>query len=627
MTHELSITVERDGQHFIESSVDPGKVLEGPFSTEEEATARAVARSAEAVTSEDVNDILDVESVAQNITVDDIEGVLSGIVDPETPITREFGRGSETGKLDLSSIQLRRLDEPSSSLMERLTTIGQATTAGSAQALPVLAGTVMGVKVGGAIGALGGPAAPVTVPVGLLVGGAIGAVSGMIAGGEIQRQLSEVSIPGTDIPLTYESLEAVPLNLRPYAVFGEVIGASVPFVGLPYVAAAKDIKFVENLPGRFINRIIESAGNMPVRFALAESSAAFGSAVGGGVAESAFPGELGPRFAGEVLGGILSPTRYIISGSRATIQLGQKAIFPMSPLGRRAAAVSFLQNALKESGDDPVQLASAIARGRAEFPQLNLTPAQITNNKFLIALENRLILESGQFGQDSRKMAEESLGVIRTMIGVLESAGDPAAFKAAAQMRKDYFTTLLATRLHVAQQEVVEAASKIDPANPASTADYGRAVRKIMDEALGEVRTAEKELWGQIDDSIETTGDSIITRFDELTAERLPEEKLPALVESFVARIRGDEVVTTTGELIIFRSRMLALAREASAKNEFSDARIFGELAESARDDLDVAFDGSLEYDAAREYSRELHDTFTRTFAGATQTTKATGAA
>ena len=40
MAHELSITVERDGQHFIESSVEPGKVLEGPFATQDEANGR-----------------------------------------------------------------------------------------------------------------------------------------------------------------------------------------------------------------------------------------------------------------------------------------------------------------------------------------------------------------------------------------------------------------------------------------------------------------------------------------------------------------------------------------------------------------------------------------------------------
>ncbi len=45
MAHELSITVERNGKHFLESSVEPGKVLEGPFATEAEAQRNASRRS------------------------------------------------------------------------------------------------------------------------------------------------------------------------------------------------------------------------------------------------------------------------------------------------------------------------------------------------------------------------------------------------------------------------------------------------------------------------------------------------------------------------------------------------------------------------------------------------------
>lgn len=47
MAHELSVTVEQDGKHFIESSVEPGKVLEGPFDTAQEALERSRSRSEE----------------------------------------------------------------------------------------------------------------------------------------------------------------------------------------------------------------------------------------------------------------------------------------------------------------------------------------------------------------------------------------------------------------------------------------------------------------------------------------------------------------------------------------------------------------------------------------------------
>lgn len=62
MTHEQSVTVERDGKHFIESSVEPGKVLEGPFSSREEADSRAGRRS------EESSPLLEGPSVGQNLT-------------------------------------------------------------------------------------------------------------------------------------------------------------------------------------------------------------------------------------------------------------------------------------------------------------------------------------------------------------------------------------------------------------------------------------------------------------------------------------------------------------------------------------------------------------------------------
>jgi hypothetical protein len=47
MSHEKNITTERNGKYYIESSVEPRKILEGPFSTAEEALRRSKARSKE----------------------------------------------------------------------------------------------------------------------------------------------------------------------------------------------------------------------------------------------------------------------------------------------------------------------------------------------------------------------------------------------------------------------------------------------------------------------------------------------------------------------------------------------------------------------------------------------------
>ena len=204
------------------------------------------------------------------------------------------------------------------------------------------------------------------------------------------------------------------------------------------------------------------------------------------------------------------------------------------------------------------------------------------------------------------------------MIAGLESAGDPQALRVAAQMRDDYMRGLIATRIQVAQTQALEAAANIAPGQPNSVATYGRAMNEIMGDAMSEVRRVESELWQQVDRTLPGEANVIIKRFDELKADLLPEEKLPVIVEAFVRRVRGDppdsglpddiralikevfgdklpsrpvvgdNVPTTSGELMRFRSRMLALSREAAAKNEFSDARIFGELAEASLDDLDT---------------------------------------
>lgn len=67
------------------------------------------------------------------------------------------------------------------------------------------------------------------------------------------------------------------------------------------------------------------------------------------------------------------------------------------------------------------------------------------------------------------------------------------------------------------------------------------------------------------------------------------------------------------GELINYRSDLLALARSAASRGEASEASLYGNLADALLTDL-----GQLKspaFDSARDFSRALNDTFTRTFA------------
>ena len=90
------------------------------------------------------------------------------------------------------------------------------------------------------------------------------------------------------------------------------------------------------------------------------------------------------------------------------------------------------------------------------------------------------------------------------------------------------------------------------------------------------------------------------------TDEFLESGKVP---ESFVPTLNEMDV----GEMVNYRSNLLALARDAAGKGEMGDARFYGLLAEGILKDLDTL--KAPAFDQARSFSKALNDTFTRTFA------------
>jgi hypothetical protein len=67
------------------------------------------------------------------------------------------------------------------------------------------------------------------------------------------------------------------------------------------------------------------------------------------------------------------------------------------------------------------------------------------------------------------------------------------------------------------------------------------------------------------------------------------------------------------GEMVNYRSNLLALARDAAGKGDMGDARLYGLLAEGILKDLETL--KTPAFDQARSFSKALNDVFTRTFA------------
>jgi len=67
-------------------------------------------------------------------------------------------------------------------------------------------------------------------------------------------------------------------------------------------------------------------------------------------------------------------------------------------------------------------------------------------------------------------------------------------------------------------------------------------------------------------------------------------------------------------DLVNYRSRLLGMAREAAGEGKRANADFYSKLADGMLQDLNTLKDPM--YDQAREFSRALNDTFTRTYAG-----------
>jgi len=504
------------------------------------------------------------------------------------------------------------------SLSEKVGAVGQGATGAFVETAPVLGGMAAGAALGG----LGGPAAPVTVP----LGAAGGAIAGYFAGKKGREMLSDVPLPISGAPMTFKDVESLPPELRPYGVAGEVLGASVPIAAAPMAAASVGARLPASKVGNYINRIIDMAGRNPGTFAASEAAGATGAAVAGGVAEAYLPGNEAARAGAEIAGGFFNPTRLVVGATRRAVDAGMNAFKSLTPSGRETRAGQVLREILEAGGEDPDAVVALLRE--ADLPGIQRTAAQKTGSPAIAALEAKLREDSAKFGADSAKMAEDSLAAIENMVVALRGTGDPAAVRAAADLRARYFRTLLAGRVQSAEREAVEAAAKITNDTPASRAALSRQAETALEQAMKDARAAEGELWAKVPTDTRANAGEIIATYDRLRGGMLPEEAMPPVVEGFITRMRSQQATTTSGEIMLFRSRALALAREAAGQGRANDARVFGNLAEAALDDMDRIAVGPLnaDYEAARTFSRELNETFTRTFAGQSMATNARGA-
>lgn len=499
---------------------------------------------------------------------------------------------------------------------------GQSDTSAKIAAQGVVGGAI---DSGGLLaGAIGGAmlAAPIPVPGARILGGIIGAGVGMYGGGKARDVAAEHD-------LTFSSVEDLPPEQRPAGIAGESLGGALPFAGAPIAFGMSGARTAgKTFVGRWVNGMLNSAAKHPLFFLGGEISAAGSAAVGAGIAEAVDPGDASTRFLAETAGGILNPTKMAISATSGIYNRASGVFNRLSPSGRETTAGKMLNDLLISRAEDPVAIAR-ILRNPVNPIDVKLNAAQITGSPTLGALQQNLALYSGRFGAEAGKQADEGMQALAATIDLMRKTGDPEALTEAAKMEKTMLRTLLASRLQQAEGAAMEAAMGITADTPAAKLKLSEVARDALDGAIKDSRKAESELWGLIPDA-DGSIDSLTSRFKEISADMLPESKfedLPVIARQFIERINLKQAgVVTTKEITQFRSKMLSKARELSHAGKYDQARIHGELAEAALDDLNLSFIDSPEYTRAREFSAALNDTFTRSFAGKATATGRFGA-
>jgi hypothetical protein len=574
---------------------------------------------------------------------------------PKAPTLEELYPGINTaGKSDAEKDAELAQTYPG---MAQEPTMGEAakeTLLGAGQGLvrtsPMVGGAYMGLKAG----------APFFPPYGAIGGMILGGATGFFAGRQAEQLFPGVSRE----------------DLAPYREGGKTFGDSIAFAptafGIPQMTA--------NRVARFVSGIGDAARRNPKAFLLAETSAAGGAGVGGGLAEAYDPGAAGTRFGAEVVGGLFSPGRLLINGTTTAADFVGKMRSTVSQSGREARAANRLYTILTEAGEDVPRLIRELERplpGGVTTP----TSAQKTGSVALSELETTLGKAHARFMGESMEQGRQAMRAYQLLADRLKDIGTPDALRKAAELRETAFNQMLAGRLAAADATAADKIRLISRDTPQARRQIGEIVKTETENALRSARDYESSLWqaglAQLTRPSRTTVTSAvptgivdaagqpITRQvtqDVIQAPRLAPSRT---VQDFLQRTLeiGDAVYTNTmpkvvkdimadfgvtddvvrkyklgkntqefmdtgavparflpkakevdiAELINYRSNLLKLSREAAGAGEVANADFYSTLAEGMLRDLEGVKNPA--FDSARQFSKALNDTFTRTFA------------
>jgi len=438
--------------------------------------------------------------------------------------------------------------------------------------------------------------------------------------------------------MTYQDVEDLPYDQRPYArggeVAGQTVGAFAPVAGMAgkvTPAMSRAVLPPAKSTARTIGRdIVRTTARNPGQVAALEGVAGIGAGVAGGTAEALYPGDTTARMHAELAGAFSVPIIATQVLPRATKMITQQ-LRSFSPAGRETAAGKKIGEALTAAGESPKDI---VAKLKADVG--SQTSGQATGSPTLLAIENQMIKDlPGQVGQEVAAQTKSAINEFNVAFCQANKSGDPALVQEAAKARIDWLKQSLDARVGRAEVAAKDASAAILARDPEAAVKASRAARDIIDSELRLARSTESKLWNEINKKAPVGTQNFEREFKSMKNELLEEETISAPIEAFYKRISANKKAAKinpelpvkllrTEEMLRARSRALDLASTARVKGEFGDARRLQRIADSMLDDLSDLGDPAV--DAARAFSRDLNQKFTEGFVGKTIGYEKTGA-
>lgn len=398
---------------------------------------------------------------------------------------------------------------------------------------------------------------------------------------------------------------------------GEAAGAL-----FPALSASRALQGAQGVTGAVASQMSAPFVSQPIRAASAELAAGGGAAMGSALADDfAEDGDAGPiaQTVAALTGGALGAmgpqaiTRASQQGAEALPVTGaairgiKGAVAPFTEQGARVRAENRIQGLVS----DPQEAATAMMQDNPG----NLTPAQMSNDTNLLALERTVAENNPQVRDRLADRAAESADAIKDDFFSLAPDGTPQHAIDFLERRRDQFRSRLQSFKDLADRRATARIERLNPIRRES--ENSVIVGEELQRAYERARTQERQLWNAVPKSAEVPTSKVRETYASILAET-PRARIDDIPREASALLSGSGFgdQETVLEMHGLYSQLRQRAREALGRStpNGNKARIANELADAILVDLGAT--GKLptavgvKINEARAFSREMNEVF-----------------